>query len=111
MDGLTVSNSNTLLQTGKTVSEMRNDRINADAIDSSDQVTKSFADTLSDAVNKVNEVSREADVQMQKLATGETKNIPEVMIATEKASIAFKLLTQVRNKMIDAYQEIMKMQV
>lgn len=111
MDGLTVSNSNTLLRTGQTTSQIRNDQMNADAVDSQGQSIKSFADTLSDAVGKVNELSKEADVQMQKLATGETKNIPEVMIATEKASVAFKLLTQVRNKMIDAYQEIMKMQV
>ena len=48
---------------------------------------------------------------MEKLATGETKNIPEVMVAAEKADIALKLMVQVRNKMIDAYQEIMKMQV
>jgi flagellar hook-basal body complex protein FliE len=111
MDGLTVSNSNTLLRTGHTESQMRNDKINADSVDSPSVGIKSFADTLSDAVEKVNEMSIAADVQMQKLATGETKNIPEVMIAAEKASIAFKLLTQVRNKMIDAYQEIMKMQV
>ncbi|MCB0350209.1 MAG: flagellar hook-basal body complex protein FliE [Bdellovibrionales bacterium] len=111
MDGLTVSNSNNLLRTGHTESQMRNDKINADSMDSSADGIKSFADTLTDAVGKVNELSVEADVQMQKLATGETKNIPEVMIAAEKASIAFKLLTQVRNKMIDAYQEIMKMQV
>ncbi len=111
MDGLTVSNSNTLLRTGQTESQMRNDKINADAIDTSGTGIKSFADTLSDAVGKVNEMSVAADIQMQKLATGEQKNIPEVLIATEKASIAFKLLTQVRNKMIDAYQEIMKMQV
>lgn len=114
MDGLTVSNSNTLLRTGQTESQIRNDRVNADSVDSVDShgaEIKSFAQTLTDAVGKVNELTVESDVQMQKLATGETKNIPEVMIAAEKASVAFKLLTQVRNKMIDAYQEIMKMQV
>lgn len=111
MDGLTVSNSDVLLRTGKTTSQIRNDQINSDATDGNSQDVKSFADTLSDAVTKVNELSQVADIQMQKLATGESKNIPEVMISTEKASIAFKLLTQVRNKMIDAYQEIMKMQV
>ena len=109
MDGLTISNSETLLKTGNTASQIRNDQINRDAGVSEE--AKSFADTLKDAVNNVNEISHEADIQMQKLATGETKNIPEVMIATEKASVAFKLLTQVRNKIIDAYQEVMKMQV
>lgn len=111
MDGLTVSNSDLLLKTGRTTSEIRNDQINRDSVDGSSADVKSFADTLKDAVNSVNEISQEADVQMQKLATGETKNIPEVMIAAEKASVAFKLLSQVRNKIIDAYQEVMKMQV
>ncbi len=111
MDGLTVSNSETMLRTGKTASEMRNDRINSDAIGQSRENIKSFADTLSEAVGKVNELSHDANIQIQKLATGENKNIPEVMIAAEKASVAFKLLTQVRNKIIDAYQEVMKMQV
>lgn len=111
MDGLTVSNSDLLLKTGRTTSEIRNDQINRDSVDGSSSDVKSFADTLKDAVNSVNEISKEADVQMQKLATGETKNIPEVMIAAEKAGVAFKLLSQVRNKIIDAYQEVMKMQV
>ena len=111
MDGLTISNSDSILRSGHTTSQIRNDQINNDAIDGSQSDIKSFKDTLSDAVNKVNELSTEADVQMQKLATWQTKNIPEVMIATEKATVAFKLLTQVRNKIIDAYQEIMKMQV
>lgn len=69
MDGLTVSNSNNLLRTGHTESQMRNDRVNADAIDNSSGEVKSFAQTLTDAVGKVNELSVEADVQMQKLAT------------------------------------------
>ncbi len=111
MDGLTVSNSENLLRTGQTTSQLRNTQINSDSVDAGNQEIKSFADTLTDAVGKVNELSQAADVQIQKLATGETKNIPEVMIAAEKASVAFKLMTQVRNKIIDAYQEIMKMQV
>ena len=111
MDGLTVSNSNRLIETGRTNSELRNDSINADEVEKASSDIKSFAQTLNDAVGKVNELAQDADVQMQKLATGETKNIREVMIASEKAAIGFKLLTQVRNKIIDAYQEIMKMQV
>ena len=110
MDGLTVSNSQTLLDTGKTTSQIRNDQINVDALRGSDNST-SFADTLKNAVQSVNQISKEADIQIQKLATGENKNIAEVMISAEKASVAVKLLTQVRNKIIDAYQEVMKMQV
>ncbi len=113
MDGLTVSNSEMLLKTGNTESQLRNDRINKQSTEHlpENSTGKTFADTLKDAVGSVNELQQEADVQMQRLATGETKNIPEVMIAAEKASVSFKLLTQVRNKIIDAYQEVMKMQV
>jgi flagellar hook-basal body complex protein FliE len=111
MDGLTVSNADVMLRTGKTESQIRNDRMNADSLRGSQQEIKTFADTLKEAVSSVNQLSQEANVQIQKLATGETKNIPEVMIAAEKSSVAFKLMAQVRNKIIDAYQEIMKMQV
>lgn len=71
----------------------------------------SFADTLKSAVNQVNEMQQTADVKMQQLATGETTDIADVKIAAEKADIALRLMTSVRNKMIDAYHEIMKMQV
>lgn len=111
MDGLTVSNSDLMLKTGRTETQLRNDRINKDSLVGTNPAEKTFADTLKEAVSSVNQLSKEADVQIQKLATGETKNIPEVLIAAEKSSVAFKLLAQVRNKMIDAYQEVMKMQV
>jgi flagellar hook-basal body complex protein FliE len=111
MDGLSISNSDTLLRTGKTTSQIRDSDMRKDSIDDANKDIKSFAETLKDAVGSVNQLSQESNIQIQKLATGESKNIPEVMIAAEKASVAFKLLTQVRNKIIDAYQEVMKMQV
>jgi len=45
------------------------------------------------------------------MVTGESRDLHEVMLAVEKANISFQFLTQVRNKALDAYQEIMKMQV
>lgn len=70
-----------------------------------------FADTLKNAVMDVNRLQKESDVSMQKLATGQTQNVHETMILAEKADISLRLMMQVRNKLIDAYQEIMKMQV
>ena len=70
-----------------------------------------FADTLKKSIGEVNQLQKTADVKMQQLATGENKNIADVMVATEKADIALKLMVQVRNKVINAYNEIMKMQV
>jgi flagellar hook-basal body complex protein FliE len=107
MDGLKISTANDLLETGKTYSQISKKRIAPDT----GVAGKSFGDTLTEAVSKVNEMQQEADIKMQQLATGENTNISEVMIAAEKADIALKLMMSVRSKMIDAYQEIMKMQV
>jgi flagellar hook-basal body complex protein FliE len=71
----------------------------------------SFSDTLKDAIQSVNTLQQDADTKVQNLATGKTQNLHETMIATEKADIALRLMVQVRNKIIDAYQEVMKMQV
>lgn len=78
---------------------------------SSSQSTGSFADTLGTAVQQVNQMQKNADKAMQNLATGKTDNVADVMIQTEQADIALKLMMQVRNKIIDAYQEVMKMPV
>jgi flagellar hook-basal body complex protein FliE len=75
------------------------------------QPAKTFADTLKDAIGSVNNLQQESDKAAQNLATGRTDNVADVMIATEKADIALRLMMQVRNKIIDAYQEVMKMQV
>ncbi len=48
---------------------------------------------------------------MEKLQSGESKNIHEVMISMEKADISMRLTVQMRNKVLEAYQEIMRMQV
>jgi flagellar hook-basal body complex protein FliE len=110
MDGLTIRSSDNLVQKGQTASELRNSQITPPSVESGDEVGKSFADTLSDAVNNVNTLQKKSDVAMQQLATGKTDNIPEVMIASEKADIAMKLMVSMRNKVIDAYHEVMKMQ-
>lgn len=72
---------------------------------------ESFSKFLGEMVDKVNQTQSEADKAVQKLATGESKGLHEVMIAVEKSSISFQFLTQVRNKAVEAYQEIMRMPV
>jgi flagellar hook-basal body complex protein FliE len=112
MDGLTISNSNTLLDRGTTLKEIRNANVAVpNPAQASQEAPKSFADTLKDAVQNVNQMQQESDFKMQEIATGKNHNIPEVMIAAEKADISLKLMVQVRNKIIEAYQEVMKMQV
>ncbi|MBI4404608.1 MAG: flagellar hook-basal body complex protein FliE [Deltaproteobacteria bacterium] len=71
----------------------------------------SFASFLSQSIGQVNELVNEADQKSGDLAVGKTENLHDAMITFEKAESAFKLLVQVRNKAVEAYHEIMRMQV
>lgn len=71
----------------------------------------SFSEVLKDSIKKVGELEKEADQEAAKLATMETQDIHNAMIAIEKADLTFQLMMQVRNKIINAYEEIMRMQV
>lgn len=73
--------------------------------------SKTFGDFLLESVSKVNNLQDQANVAMEKLASGKSKNLHETLLAVEKADIAFRTMNQVRSKVIDAYKEIMKMQV
>lgn len=70
-----------------------------------------FGDFLKEALDKANNLQKEADNYNRLLATGQVDNIHEVMIASEKANIALQLTLSIRNKVIDAYKEIMRMQI
>jgi flagellar hook-basal body complex protein FliE len=72
---------------------------------------QSFGEMLKSHLTEVNHIQTSADIAVQKLASGQDKDIHNTMIAMEKASVAFQLTMQVRNKMLEAYQEIMRMQV
>lgn len=111
MSGFTVRQAEGIIETGQTQSQLRSSKLNKEVLGSSPTNEKSFAETLSDAVTHVNRLQKVADKKMEDLATGKAKSIPDVMISAEKADVALKLMVQVRNKIIDAYQEVMKMQV
>jgi flagellar hook-basal body complex protein FliE len=70
-----------------------------------------FADVLANSVTKVNDLQKEANRSIEALATGKTQNIHETLLAVEKADIAFRTMNQVRMKVIDAYREVMRMQI
>lgn len=72
---------------------------------------KTFGEFLQDSIGQVNTLQKDANVAMEKLASGESQNLHETLLAVEKAEIAFKMMNQVRTKVIDAYREIMKMQI
>lgn len=70
-----------------------------------------FGDLFKKAVESVNAMQHEAGRLEEAVANGQNVNIHQAVIAGEKAGLSFKLLMQVRNKMVEAYQEIMRMQV
>jgi len=72
---------------------------------------RSFGDILKSSIEEVNRLQGEANHAIENLTTGETKSIHETMIALEKAEISFKLMIEVRNKILDAYREVMRMGV
>jgi len=71
----------------------------------------SFRDVLTDAITEVQRLQDEADTTIRKLVAGEVKDVTDAMIAVEKADIAFQTMMAVRNKVVAAYEEIMRMQV
>lgn len=66
---------------------------------------------LKGSIHDVNQLQSETDKAIENLAIGNTKDIAPVMIKAEEAHIAFQFLIQVRNKAIEAYNEIMRMPV
>ena len=70
-----------------------------------------FAETLTSSLEKVNDLQKEADAAIKDFVTGETRNITETMIAVNKADLAFRLTMQVRNKIVEAYQEVLRTQI
>lgn len=70
-----------------------------------------FADWLAREAAATNTQLLEAHRQVQQLAAGETGNLHQVMLAVEEARLSFQLLVQVRNRVLEAYQDILRMQV
>lgn len=71
----------------------------------------SFKDFLKESLESVNSLQIESDNMKKNMVLGDVENLHEVMIASEKAGIALQMTLTIRNKVIDAYKEIMRMQV
>ena len=66
---------------------------------------------LTESIDKVNDLQKQADTAIDDLVIGNNKDIVQTMITMEKADISFRLMMQVRNKILQAYEEVMRMQV
>jgi flagellar hook-basal body complex protein FliE len=75
------------------------------------QAETSFGDILKTMVTQTNEQQQAADQAMQQVHSGGEKNLHDAMISMEKADVSLRYMIQVRNKAIDAYQEVMRMQM
>lgn len=71
----------------------------------------SFGSVLKDAIMDINKLQNDADKSIAKVQLEDAGSIHEAMIALEKAGISFQVMMQVRNKILDAYQEVMRTQI
>ncbi|NQT34106.1 flagellar hook-basal body complex protein FliE [bacterium] len=70
-----------------------------------------FKNILGNLIKDVDDLRKTAHKTTEKLITGELEDVHQVMVAVEEANISFRLMMEVRNKMVEAYKEMMKMQV
>ena len=70
-----------------------------------------FKNILKNALEKVSKVENEANVQQQLLINGKTEDLHQVMLAAQKATITIETAVQIQQKVIDAYNEVMRMQI
>ena len=75
------------------------------------KVKKDFGDILTSAIDQVNKDQIDGDLAIEKLQTGNAEHLHEVMIAVEEADVSLRMLVQMRNKALQAYDEIMRMQI
>ena len=72
---------------------------------------QSFKDVLLDSLDEVNRLQQEAAQGIEKVVTGETDNLAEVFSAVRKADVAFSMLMEMRNKLVEAYREVQQMRI
>ena len=79
-------------------------------IDPSTYEKRPFESFLSESMKNVNDLQIESDKLIEKLATGDVDDISEVVLASSRAEVAFRMLMEVRNKLVEAYQQISRIQ-
>jgi flagellar hook-basal body complex protein FliE len=87
------------------------DPVRTYGLDQTQSQRPSFAKQLADAVTEVNRLQTERDDLVTDFVSGRVGEVHDVMTAAEEAQLAFELLLEVRNKLLESYQEIMRMQV
>jgi flagellar hook-basal body complex protein FliE len=70
-----------------------------------------FGTMLKDAISTVNELQKQSSQEIEKFMTGESQDIHNTVIAMQKADLSFQMMMEVRNKIVQAYQEIIHLQM
>lgn len=80
------------------------------AINQTQRSENTFADTLNKSLNSVNEIQGTKNSMIRSFASGETQNVHELMITMQKAGLAVNMTSAVRNKVLEAYKELSRLQ-
>lgn len=92
-------------------SQLTNINSGANTVPDTGSAKVSFSDFLNNAISEVNNLQIQSEQLNEAFAMGKNDNIHQVMIAAEKADMALQLTIQLRNKVLEAYQEIMRMPI
>ena len=90
------------------INQMRDMEHGVSATKINDREALSFSDTLKRYISDANDLQISADRDIQRMIAGEDIDAHEVMTAVEKASMSFEMVMEIRNKMLEAYREVMK---
>ena len=89
----------------------RREDTDTNAAQSASKSAGDFSSALTNALNEVQELQDKADESLEKLVTAQTQDIHQVMVAYEQARLSMQTMVEVRNKLVEAYQEISRMPV
>lgn len=85
-------------------------KVQSNTLPKTEKPTNDFSDVLSASLEKVNNLQTERSAMISSFASGETQNVHELMIAMQKAGLAMNMTSAVRNKVLEAYKELSRMQ-
>jgi flagellar hook-basal body complex protein FliE len=72
---------------------------------------QSFSDVLSDAINGVDQTMKTSEAKVEDVVAGRSNNVHDAMISMQRAKLSFDLMVEVRNKVVETYQEVSRMQI
>lgn len=76
-----------------------------------EKATNDFSDMMQSMINEVNDSQAKGDLAIEQMQTGDASHLHDVMIAVEEADVSLRMLVQIRNRAVTAYEEIMRMQI